>query len=1468
MKTSTYPIVKLFSFLTFLSCCHSANAQSNPARTPCEEYAQKVEELTRACDDNACSRKAARVDAAENALADAQQKLEKAQNNLANWDAQYKAELDGLPYQIGQAQKASAELDDATNALINALKDLYRSNQGVPGHFYSAAEVAGKEQQYLEIYPGVFGERNAASPGSKESQEAEARAQIRNRMSQSADGRAARKALNNFKAAQQAVEQASGNIEQLEARREALANQRQDLISAVQRAEAALAAAERELENARTAYNDCLRQQDRQCQELAKMRAAKDSCDRISSKMCPIGDQLEGYHGEVGSGSHQAVEEACEELSDAEDALRRGRWQDAEQHAEKAGEWADLAESRLATEECINRLRGQVEALRSELAAAKSSQPGDYSEAENEINELENLLNEAEDGMRQGDYSFAELNCTWWPKIPGQIRKTIRKNRSAAYRNALQAAKDQEQAMRAEANARRQEMIRLRRKTDCIEILTLLEDPNGPDVDEQLMALKSELEDLSGKIDQSMDLLEKGNFSNAALEKFMSEVQGHLESAIGALEKYDKFKGMAEQLQKVVSLFNADQSAQSNSEKFGNLMSLVSDGINEIADKFPVLQAIAAYFTYLVEGYTAAVEAILNIAKGQMKDALRGISEHRCEHILSLYKSKGFAGTVEYFVRESAPVMDNLTTPEQRQMANDLIREMVALRLKECCRKTLSEITPSEQGSRILVPDGTFGCLSMNCDNTAVAIILPPWDNISLTGDSMKPGLTAVLKIDKKFPWIPVGAGVVGAGVVTYIITQGDDGGSTPPTTNPPVATNDAVSIFCGQTSTIVNALANDSGDGISITSVSPPANVDVTILNGGALQVDNIADNSISFSYTITDQEGRNATGTVQINVSDAQAPTITCPPDQSLTCGSDTGTNTTGTATATDLCAGNEVNISFSDDASGLTGCSNTGTLLRIFTAIDPSGNSSQCTQTITIINDATLPNISCPPGSSVFCGENTDPDVTGTASADDNCTSTPSISFMDDSSGLTGCNGTGDLLRTWTATDDCGLQKSCTQTITISDETPPTITCPPNTTVECQTSTDPTVTGTATASDDCGSNISLNHVDDDSGLTGCNGTGDLVRTWSASDECGNQQSCTQTISVVDQTPPTIECPPTITVSCTDPNDPTITGFPTVSDNCTLTGLQPTFSDDDSGVVNCEGNLIRTWTTNDDCGNSSTCGQIITIQPAPCSSFSTTIIQINSPSAPSANDGSIEAQINDLSHLPPFDVFVDGVFNQQSLFNNFTIENLAVGIYQIQVFDGDGCPSEIISVEVDFPQTQPLWSVPVQLAPSIAPDLYFYETVEHPSPEVWQSKSFVAWSSQTFAGQNTWRKKFLWELSLSHQTGTAIYEHDKNTDFHLVNLLLMTAQERLFYQNKIGNTTLDVGGGLFQKYFTINKGGDGLAIKKPFLWGLSLSARLTFEIGDRLTYAFPLTVLKNQKGSIEMNSSAVFYFDLTPKR
>lgn len=81
-----------------------------------------------------------------------------------------------------------------------------------------------------------------------------------------------------------------------------------------------------------------------------------------------------------------------------------------------------------------------------------------------------------------------------------------------------------------------------------------------------------------------------------------------------------------------------------------------------------------------------------------------------------------------------------------------------------------------------------------------------------------------------------------------------------------------------------------------------------------------------------------------------------------------------------------------------------------------------------------------------------------------ANDNCDPLTTISYSDDTSALTGCNGTGTIIRTWTVTDASGNSFSQDQTITVVDTTPPAITCPADVTIECDESSDP---GTVNAS-----------------------------------------------------------------------------------------------------------------------------------------------------------------------------------------------------------------------------------------------------------------------------------------------------------------------------------------------------------------------------------------------------------------
>src|SRR5207245_4739072 len=185
-------------------------------------------------------------------------------------------------------------------------------------------------------------------------------------------------------------------------------------------------------------------------------------------------------------------------------------------------------------------------------------------------------------------------------------------------------------------------------------------------------------------------------------------------------------------------------------------------------------------------------------------------------------------------------------------------------------------------------------------------------------------------------------------------------------------------------------------------------------------------------------------------------------------------------------------------------------------------------ECSQTVTV-EDHTPPTITCVPNKTVECSSAWSFDA---PIASDTC-GTATITIVSTVTKLTGhCCSPFDSPRTWRATDACGNTAECSQTVTVEDHTPPTITCEPSKTVECSSAWafDP-----PTASDTCG-NVTIAIVSTVTNLTGhCGNTFDATRTWRATDACGNTAECSQTVTVEDHTPPTITCVLNKTVECT---------------------------------------------------------------------------------------------------------------------------------------------------------------------------------------------------------------------------------------------------------------------------------------------------------------------------------------------
>ncbi|PWU08507.1 MAG: hypothetical protein C5B50_29435 [Verrucomicrobia bacterium] len=114
------------------------------------------------------------------------------------------------------------------------------------------------------------------------------------------------------------------------------------------------------------------------------------------------------------------------------------------------------------------------------------------------------------------------------------------------------------------------------------------------------------------------------------------------------------------------------------------------------------------------------------------------------------------------------------------------------------------------------------------------------------------------------------------------------------------------------------------------------------------------------------------------------------------------------------------------------------------------------------------------------------------------------------------------------------------------------PPLITCASNKTVECSQSWDfdPPIPGPTNGC--CGASI-VSVLGTTTNYNGhCGNTFDATRTWFATDCCSHTNVCSQTVNVVDTTPPSIACPPDTTVSCSGDTTPTATGFATACDSC----------------------------------------------------------------------------------------------------------------------------------------------------------------------------------------------------------------------------------------------------------------------------------------------------------------------------
>ena len=316
------------------------------------------------------------------------------------------------------------------------------------------------------------------------------------------------------------------------------------------------------------------------------------------------------------------------------------------------------------------------------------------------------------------------------------------------------------------------------------------------------------------------------------------------------------------------------------------------------------------------------------------------------------------------------------------------------------------------------------------------------------------------------------------------------------------------------------------------------------------------------SLELTATDVAGNTSTCNISLSLLDTIAPNVGCPQPQTVdvdgSCEYAMG-SFTSLATATDACSAVTITQSPVSGSSTFNFTTDPTVEVTIY-ATDADLNVDSCTFQV-LLRDVTGPTITCGNNiTNVIFDQNCEAQVgnrtanyVGSLSSLDNCDAAPVITQSPSSTTVI----QGQTTVTLTATDASGNTGSCTFDIIPTDGQAPSITCPQAAVpIDLDANCNYTLgdyTGLTTYSDNCDLSLTIAQTPG-VGTVVTSGTSSTV-TVRATDDAGNFNVCTITVTPQDNTPPSITCPADQTESFNASCEFVMVsyiGLATATDNC----------------------------------------------------------------------------------------------------------------------------------------------------------------------------------------------------------------------------------------------------------------------------------------------------------------------------
>ena len=368
----------------------------------------------------------------------------------------------------------------------------------------------------------------------------------------------------------------------------------------------------------------------------------------------------------------------------------------------------------------LDELCSQIKRLLEPLATWCKQHPGECGGFENQLkqlmedcpanlNALPNLMNslgqiiqskkQAEDAHKKQSESLGK-----------QIDEIDRQNqgigsgigndqgKAEGYGGALDKnMQDQDKAIAAEL-AKRQQAEAAKtaaRKRVCVEFLkSQAQSEEEKSLIEKIAELKDKIQGMAENVKTASEIGDK--ITKDQLKELTDKLRDGIDKLLEEFEKLEKLKGKIDQLldikKDLETLSSGDQSAKAASEKMGVVLKRINEVLQDVGEKFPILQLFTAYFGFMVEAYNAIITGAFNAVTGEivyyLNQSLAG--KLNCESLVLEYQKRNslddaVAMADKICRKDDAFMLGKVNNREKQRIYEEELRKYVLKLMMDCC---------------------------------------------------------------------------------------------------------------------------------------------------------------------------------------------------------------------------------------------------------------------------------------------------------------------------------------------------------------------------------------------------------------------------------------------------------------------------------------------------------------------------------------------------------------------------------------------------------------------------------------------------------------------------------------------------------------------------------------------------------------------------------------------------------------